>query len=164
MEGDGEVTSLTEADPRSSAAGQSDRPDGLLSAQGSRGPVGRTTEPTLSFLTEDGEIVAFPAVEQKREISAHWQSRALEFHVANPHVYEALVRYARQARNAGVDRVGIELLWNRMRWDWMLETETEHDHDYKLNQNYKAWYARRIMELEPDLGGIFETRSRRAAA
>jgi len=117
-------------------------------------------EPTISFLTPEGEIVAFRADEQTREISSVWQSRAREFHLVNPHVYEALVRYARQARAAGVDRIGIELLWNRMRWDWMLQTD--HDHDYKLNQNYKAWYARRIMELEPDLAGIFETRRRAA--
>jgi hypothetical protein len=163
VEGSDSMTGLAEVDPRSLTAGQSDRPDGLISAQGSRGPVGgtsrTTTEQTISFLTEAGEVI--PIVET-REISAYWQSRALEFHVANPHVYEALVRYARQARAAGVDRIGIELLWNRMRWDWMLETE--HAHDYKLNQNYKAWYARRIMELESDLAGIFETRSRRAAA
>lgn len=119
-----------------------------------------TTEQTISFLGDDGEIVPLMDV-QTHEISARWQARALEFHVANPHVYEALVRYARQARAAGVDRIGIELLWNRMRWDWMLETD--HAHDYKLNQNYKAWYARRIMEHEPDLAGIFETRRRRAA-
>lgn len=94
-------------------------------------------------------------------ISPIWQERAAEFHLANPHVYDKLVAFAREIRAAGHDRVGIELLWNRMRWDWMLETAAGDD--YKLNQNFKAWYARRIMDREPDLADLFETRKRRAA-
>jgi hypothetical protein len=109
----------------------------------------------------DGQFTLDEIVQQQDGISRRWAQRATEFHLANPHVYEALVRYARQARDAGATRIGIELLWNRMRWDWLLETA--HDHDYKLNQNFKAWYARRIMEREPDLAGIFETRRRSAA-
>jgi len=93
------------------------------------------------------------------DVSPYWAAKATEFHEKNPHVYYELTKYARQAVAAGHSRVGIELLWNRMRWDWMLRTD--HGTDYKLNQNYKAWYARRIMELEPDLSEIFETRSRR---
>jgi hypothetical protein len=95
-------------------------------------------------------------------ISPLWQQRAAEFHEANPHVYELLVRYAREIRAAGHDRVGIELLWNRMRWDWMLDTASGDD--FKLNQNFKAWYARRIMERERDLADVFETRRRRTKA
>ena len=95
-------------------------------------------------------------------ISRYWQRRAAAFHAENPHVYRALVRYARQARRRGVERIGIELLWNRMRWDWLIRTD--HGDDYKLNQNFKAWYARRIMEREPDLAEIFEIRRRDEAA
>lgn len=97
--------------------------------------------------------------EPRLDVSPYWATKAAEFHEKNPHVYASLVMYARQAVRAGHLRVGIELLWNRMRWDWMLHTE--HAGDYKLNQNYKAWYARRIMEREPDLADIFETRRRR---
>lgn len=91
-------------------------------------------------------------------ISWKWRQRAAEFHERNPQVYELLVRYAREARAAGHERVGIELLWNRMRWDFLVETSAGDD--YKLNQNFKAWYARRIMEREPDLRDLFETRRR----
>ena len=93
------------------------------------------------------------------DVSPYWAAKAAEFHEKNPHVYGTLVMYARQAVHAGHPRVGIELLWNRMRWDWMLRTD--HGTDYKLNQNFKAWYARRIMERESDLAEIFETRRRR---
>ena len=97
--------------------------------------------------------------EPRLDVSPYWAQKAAEFHEKNPHVYGLLVMYARQAVAAGATRVGIELLWNRMRWDFLLRTE--HDGDYKLNQNYKAWYARRIMERESDLAEIFETRRRR---
>lgn len=93
------------------------------------------------------------------DISQHWCEQAAEFHRLNPKVYDLLVFYARQARDAGRRRVGIELLWNRMRWDFMVQTERTDE--FKLNQNLKAWYARRILQLEPDLEGIFELRRRR---
>lgn len=95
-------------------------------------------------------------------ISWKWRQRAAEFHEANPHVYRLLVQYAREMRAAGHRRVGIELLWNRMRWDWMLDTDSGDD--FKLNQNFKAWYARRIMEREADLRDLFETRRRLRSA
>lgn len=92
-------------------------------------------------------------------ISPYWRGRAAAFDAENPEVYGLLVRYARQATAAGVGRIGIELLWNRMRWDRTMQPESP-EADFKLNQNYKAWYARRIMAREADLADIFETRVR----
>lgn len=86
-------------------------------------------------------------------VSAVWSGRAAVFHAEHPSVYEQLVRYAREARSMGVERLGIELLWNRMRWD-------NQGGALKLNQNFKAWYARRIMEREHDLTDVFEIRRR----
>lgn len=97
--------------------------------------------------------------EEVIDVSPYWATRAAEFHERNPRVYALLVHYAREAVRRGRSRVGIELLWNRMRWDYTVITD--HGSDFKLNQNYKAWYARRIMENEPDLADIFETRRRR---
>lgn len=93
------------------------------------------------------------------DVSPYWAQRAVEFHTRNPAVYEKLVYYARQAVAHGHGRIGIELLWNRMRWDYFVKTD--HPDDFKMNQNFKAWYARKIMAQEPDLEGIFETRARR---
>jgi hypothetical protein len=92
-------------------------------------------------------------------ISPYWAARAAEFHLANPHVYQLLVKWARRAKRHGAKRVGIEMIWNLMRWQ--AEVVTRHPGDFKLNQNYKAWYARLIMQREPDLVDIFETRRRR---
>lgn len=81
-----------------------------------------------------------------------------QFHAKNPKVYTNLVRLAREARANGKRKVGIELLWNVMRWEMWLQTS---DEDFKLNNNYKAFYARLIMGNEADLIGIFNLRSKR---
>lgn len=90
-----------------------------------------------------------------------WMRKAAAFDAQNPHVYALLVGYCRQVRAAGIDRIGIELVWNRMRWDVALRT-SEQGVAFKLNQNYKAYFARRIMREEPDLADIFETRRLRS--
>jgi hypothetical protein len=78
-----------------------------------------------------------------------------QFHAANPHVYVHLVRLARRARRSGATRVGIGQLFEVLRWRVLLSTT---DPDFKLNNNYRAHYARLIMEREADLRGIFELR------
>lgn len=79
-----------------------------------------------------------------------------KFHAANPAVYAELARLARQAVAKGRRRVGIGMLWEVLRWHFWLETKT--DEEFKLNNNHRSRYARLLMEREPDLRGVFETR------
>lgn len=82
---------------------------------------------------------------------AFWQ-----FHAANPHVYDRLVKLARDLHERGRDRIGAKMLFEVLRWHHM---STVGDADgFKLNNNYHALYARLIMHREPDLDGIFELR------
>lgn len=90
-----------------------------------------------------------------------WQEKARQFHLANPGVYELLVGYARQVREAGHLRTSMGLLWNRLRWEEMVKVDDPAS-AFKLNENYKSFYARLIMEQEPDLDGLFETRALRS--
>jgi len=77
------------------------------------------------------------------------------FHAANPHVYQELVKLARRARRRGVARIGIGMLFEVLRWNVALRTGGD---EFKLNNNYRSYYARLIMLTEPDLVGVFETR------
>lgn len=98
-------------------------------------------------------------VEQAEEFTRlSIQARFEAFHDANPWVYDRLVKMARQLHDLGRARIGIGMLFEVLRWQWQLQT---HDptSDFKLNNNYRSRYARRIMANEPDLVGIFETRS-----
>lgn len=83
----------------------------------------------------------------------------LAFHNKNPHVYALLVKLARKARQRGWEHLGISMIWEMARW--RLGPETADDAGQpplKLNNSYRALYARRIMAQESDLAGIFETR------
>lgn len=83
------------------------------------------------------------------------QERFEAFHLANPLVYRALVRFAGQAIDAGHDRLSIWLLANRLRWEAIVSTTGD---DYRINNNFLALYARLAMAKEPRLDGFFETR------
>jgi hypothetical protein len=87
------------------------------------------------------------------------QARFEAFHAENPHVYAVLVRLAREARAVGHERVGIATLFEVARWQISMSTS---DPDFKLNNSFRSRYARLIMEQEPDLAGIFETRELRS--
>lgn len=77
------------------------------------------------------------------------------FHHDNPHVYDELVRLARRARSRGAGRIGIGMLFEVLRWQHTINTT---GHPFLLNNNWRSYYARLIMNQEPELDGIFETR------
>lgn len=83
------------------------------------------------------------------------------FHERNPIVYKTLVDLAREAKRKGRRQLGIAMLWERMRWELMINTDAGHadlGDDFKLNNNYRSRYARLIMSREPDLDGFFTIR------
>lgn len=73
--------------------------------------------------------------------------------------YDLLVGYVLQLLAKGRHRTGIELLFSLLRWNWLVTTTRPLD-EFKLNQNYKAWYARYLMHKNPDFEGMFELRAR----
>ena len=77
------------------------------------------------------------------------------YHAANPQVYAALRRFALEAKRAGRPRIGINEVHERVRW----HTTVEARHDsFKVNNNWRPFYARLLMHEEPELEGFFETR------
>ena len=76
---------------------------------------------------------------------------------ANPHVYSALRHLALDAARHG-RRLGIAMLFEVLRWQYAMTT-TDEASEFKLNNNYRAFYARLLMEREPDLQDYFETRT-----
>lgn len=88
------------------------------------------------------------------------ESRFREFHANNPHVYAELVKLARRARGRGVERIGIKMLWEVLRWQLQIETYHPGGDSFRLNNNFHSIYARLLMDENPELRGLFETRSR----
>ncbi len=82
------------------------------------------------------------------------------FHADNPHIYGLLRNGARRLRTAGWEHYGIAALWEGLRYESAVHTTGD---DFKLNNSYRALYARMLMENEPELRGFFSTRTRSAA-
>lgn len=91
------------------------------------------------------------------------QQRFLEFHRANPQVYEKLVEIARAAKSRGRTRLGINMLWEVLRWNVVVvRTVPNLDDDFKLNDHFASRYVRLIVTQEPDLADMFELRNLRS--
>lgn len=85
-----------------------------------------------------------------------------EFHRNNPAVYSMLVRLAREwVDRSGQRKLSIATLFERVRWEIALETG---DHEFKLNNSFRAYYARLIMHRIPALDGLFDLRASAADA
>lgn len=97
-----------------------------------------------------------PPLVTQRSIDQRFQ----DFHEANPEVYRELCRMAREIRERGYRRIGIELLWAAYRWNRMLRTAPD-EYNFKLNDHFTSRYARLIMSQEPDLADLFTTRTLR---
>ncbi len=85
-----------------------------------------------------------------------------QFHAENPHVYQELVGLARKAKQRGYQRIGIELLFAQLRWSRMMRTRAD-EYGFKLNDHFTSRYARKIMDENADLAGIFNTRKLKAS-
>lgn len=83
-------------------------------------------------------------------IEASWQ----QFHERNPQVYAAFERLTLRAI-AGEQKMGAKAVWERMRWDFHVESS---DKAPKLNNNFTAYYARHFMALHPQHANYFQLR------
>jgi hypothetical protein len=84
--------------------------------------------------------------------------RFQSFHALNPEVYLAIVEIARDLKGLGFNRGGMKMIFERLRWLHAIDTKGD---DFKLNNNFTAFYARLVMEMEADLAGFFEIREQR---
>ena len=99
------------------------------------------------------------------EKSTH--QRAFErFHRTNPFVLDLLVRLTWEV----VDKWGwtqekgrrggsINMFFEHLRWIYFVQTRGE---EYRLSNNHRAFYARTIMKLCPELKGFFEIKKQKA--
>lgn len=88
---------------------------------------------------------------------APYESDFWTFHADNPQVYTRLVSLARRLVERGHSTIGIGMLFEVLRWHHAMTTNDAAS-DFKLNNNYRALYARLIMTREGDLDGVFRTR------
>lgn len=81
-----------------------------------------------------------------------------DFDAKNPQVYRLFKLYAHQARDAGHRHFGAAAIFERIRWHVAVETRGD---DFKLNNNYRAFYARKMMREDHAFDDFFRTRKQR---
>lgn len=84
------------------------------------------------------------------------EKQFLAFHRENPHVYDKLVELAFLLKDKKHKKIGIAMLFEQLRWLHAMQTSDMGG--FKLNNNYRAFYARMIMGRNPALDGFFEIR------
>lgn len=89
------------------------------------------------------------------------ERRFAEFHAKNPHILRELERRAMRLLEVGAPRIGVKALWESMRYDALVRTDAR---DWKLNNSYTACYARLLIDRNPQLAGVIETRRRHEVA
>ena len=76
------------------------------------------------------------------------------YHAENPKIYEIFKSYANMLIAIGVKNLSAYLIYERMRW----ESLVSGNDGYKLNNNYRPYYARLYMQDHPRYEGYFELR------
>lgn len=85
-----------------------------------------------------------------------------EFHEENPEVFVALEEMAQTLISRGRKKFGIGLLIEVLRWNYYMKTNDPNS-DFKINNNYRPFYARLLIESHPDWADVFELRHLRSA-
>ncbi len=84
--------------------------------------------------------------------------RFAHFHAANPHVLDEMLELARARLDRGETRIGAKALYEELRQSLRVRKFGE----WKLNNDFTATYARKLIEAEPRLEGMIELRRRKS--
>lgn len=78
------------------------------------------------------------------------------FHNAHPEVWQLFVHFTCTMIRKGYPNYSVNAIFERIRWE---KDEGGNGEDqFKLNNNYRAFYARRFMRMYPKHEGFFRTR------
>jgi len=79
------------------------------------------------------------------------------FHSENPKVWELFERFTLEAVTAGREFYSSNAIFERIRWHVDIETSGG---EVKLNNNFRAYYARLFHARHPRMGQFFRNRKR----
>ena len=85
--------------------------------------------------------------------------KAAEFDERHPHVRGLFIRFSFEIIDRGFVNYSAQAIFERIRWETD-EADVDGKSMFKLNNNYRAYYARRFMETYPEYEGFFRTRHR----
>ncbi len=78
------------------------------------------------------------------------------FHEEHPEVWTMFCRFAFELLAAGYEHGGVGAIWERMRWE--TSVNPIYGDSFKLNNNFRAFYARAFNTKYPENGNFFRQR------
>lgn len=113
---------------------------------------GRPSQTELNFISmipvlKNIEEVPKECVEKDDQKSG-LQLRFEAFHRRNPHVLDTIITLSKRTKDAGRTRGSISQIFEVLRYSYALRTDGD---DYKLANAHRAFYARIVMALAPEL-------------
>lgn len=106
------------------------------------------------------ELSLAPLIEPTYSEGMTLADRFEAWHAANPHVADALEVLA-AAWLENHEHVGMGALYERLRWESGIQTEGDA---YKLNNSYRAFHSRVLLDRHPAWTGRIRIREQKAAA
>lgn len=104
----------------------------------------------------DAARLKFPWWDEVSDVSF---KKFVKFDGRFPEVRELLIKYARQAKDAGKDRYSIYTVLWRVNWDLYLNSRGKRPDWSMIGNALGCCYSRLLMQILPDeFGGVFETR------
>lgn len=79
-----------------------------------------------------------------------------EFHAKHPEVWRLFEQFTFQMIGRGFKHYSVNAVFERIRWE--MDVGGDGIDTFKLNNNYRAFYARRFMKIHPQYDGFFRTR------
>ena len=80
------------------------------------------------------------------------------YHKENPQIWEAFKNYSFEAKKKGFKHYSANGIFEIIRW----HTDVQSRDKYKVNNNYRPDYARKMMEEFPEFKGFFRIRELKA--
>lgn len=78
------------------------------------------------------------------------------FHRQHPEVWDLFVQFTNEMVRKGFSNYSVNAIFERIRWE--KDAGGDGTESFKLNNNYRALYARRFMKMYPEHDGFFRTR------
>jgi len=113
-----------------------------------------TSQPDKPGSIEAGSIEIGPQVRVGQKSPREHTERFIEFHEAHPEIYEHYKKLADIAFSRGHTHFGIGNLTEVVRWDIRVKGGL----DFKINNSFRAYYARMLAAEFPEYRDWFELR------
>lgn len=107
----------------------------------------------MSHDQEDRDL--FSAIDGGTPVSLEIEFK--EYDKANPEVWQMFCRFAFEAIDRGRKTLSVSLIIERVRWETFIATQSGDG--FKINNNHRAFYARKFMKQFPAYPDIFRTRT-----